>query len=66
MIIETRGTGEAQGPSAEFVTMNKAILSQVIGSQEYDTIYPASEDQNSTEGTLNVSLLEQKVSNACY
>lgn len=32
-IINTRGTGEAQGPSAGFRTMNSRITSQVSGGK---------------------------------
>nr|CFW93880.1 cutinase 2 [Blastobotrys adeninivorans] len=53
-IIDTRGTGELQGPSAGFITMNRNILSQVPGGVEYDTIYPAGWSQISTQGTLDI------------
>ena len=33
-LIDTRGTGERQGPSSGFITMNKNILSQVPGGTE--------------------------------
>lgn len=53
-IIDTRGTGEAQGPSAGFRTMNSNIMSQVSGGEEYDTKYPAGADQNSSQGTADI------------
>ena len=37
VLIDTRGTGEAQGPSAGFRTMNSNILSQVSGGREVRT-----------------------------
>ncbi|SJX62705.1 uncharacterized protein SRS1_21047 [Sporisorium reilianum f. sp. reilianum] len=54
VIIDTRGTGEFQGPSAGFRTMNSRILSSVSGGSEYDTIYPADFSQISTQGTQNI------------
>ena len=51
VIVDTRGTGEFQGPSVGFITMNNNIRSQVNGGQEYDTVYPAGIDQNSASGT---------------
>ncbi|GAB7343849.1 hypothetical protein MBLNU457_1817t1 [Dothideomycetes sp. NU457] len=53
-LIDTRGTGEPQGPSAGFITMNSNIMNQVPGGQEYDTVYPAADDQDSTSGTANI------------
>ncbi|KAK3671098.1 hypothetical protein LTR78_009059 [Recurvomyces mirabilis] len=53
-LIDTRGTGEAQGPSAGFRTMNSHIRSQVSGGQEYDTVYPADASQNSASGTAAI------------
>ncbi|KAL1311453.1 hypothetical protein AAFC00_004398 [Neodothiora populina] len=53
-IISTRGTGELQGPSAGFRTMNSNILSQVPGGQVYNTVYPAGADQISTQGTNDI------------
>ncbi|KAL1593163.1 hypothetical protein SLS60_010771 [Paraconiothyrium brasiliense] len=53
-IINTRGTGEAQGPSAGFRTMNSAIQSQVPGGKIYNTVYPAGFDQNSAAGTADI------------
>jgi hypothetical protein len=53
-LIDTRGTGEAQGPSAGFRTMNSQILSSVSGGNEYDTVYPADASQNSASGTSDI------------
>ncbi|CDS00018.1 uncharacterized protein SPSC_02694 [Sporisorium scitamineum] len=54
VIIDTRGTGEAQGPSAGFRTMNSRIRSTVSGGSEYDTVYPADYSQNSASGTADI------------
>jgi len=35
--------------------MNAAIIAQVMGGTEYDTVYPASIDQISIVGTTDVS-----------
>lgn len=53
-LIDTRGTGEAQGPSEGFITMNKNIMSQLSGGKEYDTVYPASYNQDSSAGTQDI------------
>jgi len=53
-LIETRGTNEPQGPSNSFKTMDAAIIAQVMGGTEYDTVYPASIDQNSAKGTADI------------
>ena len=53
-IINTRGTGEAQGPSAGFRTMNSNIQRQVSGGKIYNTVYPASYNQNSASGTTDI------------
>lgn len=53
-IINTRGTGEIQGPSAGFRTMNSQITSQVPGGKIYNTVYPAGYDQNSAQGTQDI------------
>ncbi|GAB7365786.1 hypothetical protein MBLNU230_g7120t1, partial [Neophaeotheca triangularis] len=50
-IINTRGTGERQGPSSGFLTMNRNIQSQVPGGSVYNTVYPAGFNQDSTAGT---------------
>lgn len=54
-IIDTRGTGEAQGQSAGFTTMNQNIMSQVSGGSRYDTVYPAGANQDSSQATTDVS-----------
>lgn len=38
-IINTRGTGELQGPSIGFRTMTRDTLAQVSGGQTYNTNY---------------------------
>lgn len=53
-IINTRGTGEVQGPSAGFRTMNTAIQSQVPGGTVYNTVYPAGYSQDSSAGTADI------------
>ncbi|KAK4499536.1 hypothetical protein PRZ48_010052 [Zasmidium cellare] len=53
-LIDTRGTGEPQGPSAGFRTMNSNIMSQVSGGKEYDTVYPAGSNQDSSAGTQDI------------
>lgn len=54
VIIDTRGTGEAQGPSSGFRTMNSRIFATVPGGTEYDTVYPADYSQNSASGTADI------------
>jgi hypothetical protein len=53
-IINTRGTGEAQGPSAGFRTMNANIQGQLPGGTIYNTVYPASFSQQSAAGTTDI------------
>jgi hypothetical protein len=53
-IISTRGTGEFQGPSAGFRTMNSQTLAQVPGGTVYNTVYLADASQNSALGTSDV------------
>ncbi|KAK4895674.1 hypothetical protein LTR27_006155 [Elasticomyces elasticus] len=53
-IIDTRGTGEAQGESSGFRTMNANIRSQVSGGQTYNTVYAADASQNSAAGTADI------------
>lgn len=53
-IIDTRGTGELQGPSAGFRTMNANIQSQLSGGKVYNTVYPADFSQISTVGTNDI------------
>ncbi|KAK9426034.1 putative A cutinase-like protein from cryptococcus Sp [Seiridium unicorne] len=53
-IINTRGTGEAQGPSAGFTTINSQVTSQVSGGTIYNTVYAADASQNSEAGTQDI------------
>lgn len=53
-IIDTRGTGELQGPSSGFRTMNNNIQQQVPGGKVYNTVYPADFSQISTVGTNDI------------
>ncbi|KAI3327225.1 carbohydrate esterase family 5 protein [Xylariaceae sp. AK1471] len=53
-IINTRGTGELQGQSAGFRTMNSQITSQLSGGKIYNTVYPADFTQVSTAGTQDI------------
>ncbi|KAK5636270.1 hypothetical protein RRF57_011982 [Xylaria bambusicola] len=53
-IINTRGTGEIQGQSAGFRTMNSQITSQLSGGKIYNTVYPADFSQNSASGTRDI------------
>ena len=53
-IINTRGTGEAQGPSAGFRTMNSNIQRQLSGGKVYNTVYAADASQNSAAGTADI------------
>jgi hypothetical protein len=53
-IINTRGTGEIQGPSSGFRTMNTNIQRQVPGGKVYNTIYAADFSQVSTVGTNDI------------
>jgi hypothetical protein len=53
-IINTRGTGEAQGPSAGFRTMNSRITTALSGGKIYNTVYPAGSNQDSTAGTQDI------------
>jgi hypothetical protein len=53
-IISTRGTGELQGPSSGFRTMNSQTLAQVPGGTVYNTVYLADASQNSALGTSDV------------
>ena len=54
VIIDTRGTGELQGPSAGFNSMNANIMSHVSGGTIYNTQYPADFSQQSSAGTADV------------
>jgi hypothetical protein len=53
-IINTRGTGEAQGESSGFRTMNQRIQAAVSGGKIYNTVYPADFSQNSAAGTQDI------------
>lgn len=53
-IINTRGTGEAQGESAGFKTMNSDVTSQMTGGKIYNTVYAADYSQNSEAGTQDI------------
>ncbi|KAN0060192.1 hypothetical protein ACQY0O_007521 [Thecaphora frezii] len=53
-IISTRGTGEIQGPSTGFISMNQQVQSAVSGGKVYNTVYPASFTQISTAGTADI------------
>jgi hypothetical protein len=53
-IINTRGTGEVQGQSSGFNTMNSNIRSQVSGGKTYNTVYAADYSQNSAAGTADI------------
>lgn len=55
VIISTRGTTEAQGPSAGFISLIRQTLAAVPGGIEYDTVYPAAADQISTAAVADVS-----------
>lgn len=53
-IINTRGTGEPQGESAGFRTINSRVLAAVSGGKTYNTVYPADFSQNSAAGTHDI------------
>ncbi|KAI0437321.1 A cutinase-like protein from cryptococcus Sp [Xylaria telfairii] len=53
-IINTRGTGELQGQSTGFRTINSQIMSQLSGGKIYNTVYPADFTQNSAAGTQDI------------
>ncbi|KAF3043924.1 hypothetical protein E8E11_005153 [Didymella keratinophila] len=53
-IINTRGTGEIQGPSAGFRTMNSRVQAALSGGKIYNTVYPADFSQNSAAGTQDI------------
>jgi hypothetical protein len=55
VIIETRGSGQAQGPSSAFTTMVSTVRAKLAGGVEYDTVYPADWDQDSSAATADVS-----------
>ncbi|KAK8061763.1 cutinase [Apiospora phragmitis] len=53
-IINTRGTGELQGPSAGFMVINRQVLADVPGGKVYNTVYLADASQNSAAGTADI------------
>jgi hypothetical protein len=53
-IINTRGTGEIQGESSGFRTMNSRIRSTKSGGSTYNTVYAAGFNQNSAAGTRDI------------
>jgi|SRR5690242_11959571 len=53
-IINTRGTGEPQGPSTGFRTMNSRVTSTLSGGKIYNTVYAAGFSQNSAAGTTDI------------
>ncbi|KAK6435624.1 hypothetical protein LTR95_008190 [Oleoguttula sp. CCFEE 5521] len=53
-LINIRGTGESQGESSGFRTVNSQVRSQVSGGSVYNTVYPASFSQNSASGTRDI------------
>lgn len=53
-IINTRGTGEPQGQSSGFRTINSNVQSQVSGGTIYNTVYAAGFSQNSAAGTTDI------------
>ncbi|CAI6289684.1 unnamed protein product [Periconia digitata] len=50
-IINTRGTGEIQGESSGFRTINANVQKQVSGGKIVNTVYLAGADQNSAAAT---------------
>jgi hypothetical protein len=53
-IINTRSTGEPQGESADFRTMNQRIQAALSGGKIYNTVYPAGSNQDSEAGTTDI------------
>jgi hypothetical protein len=53
-IINTRGTGEPQGESSGFRTMNTRVRSALTGGKIYNTVYAAGFSQNSALGTADI------------
>ncbi|KAL6705467.1 hypothetical protein ACN47E_006732 [Coniothyrium glycines] len=53
-IVSTRATGETQGSSAGFRTMNSRIQTALSGGKIYNTVYAASFSQNSAAGTTDI------------
>lgn len=69
-IINTRGTGEVQGPSAGFRTMNSNVQAQLPGGKIVNTVYPADISQNSAAGTAfiinQISTTLKSSPNECF
>lgn len=53
-IINTRGTGEIQGESSGFRTINSRVTQQLPGGKIYNTVYAAGFSQNSAQGTADI------------
>lgn len=53
-IINTRGTGEPQGESSGFRTMNSRVRAALSGGTIYNTVYAADFSQNSAAGTADI------------
>lgn len=53
-IINTRGTGEPQGPSLGFTAINRLLTAEVPGGKVYNTVYLADASQNSALGTADI------------
>ena len=53
-LINTRGTGEPQGESSGFRTMNARITSQLSGGDIYSTVYSAGFNQDSSQATSDI------------
>lgn len=53
-IINTRGTGEMQGESSGFRTINSRVTQQLPGGKIYNTVYAAGFSQNSALGTADI------------
>ena len=53
-IINTRGTGEIQGESSGFRTINSRVRSALSGGTIYNTVYAAGFSQNSAAGTADI------------
>jgi hypothetical protein len=53
-IINTRGTGEPQGESSGFTTMNRRVRAAKSGGTIYNTVYSAGFSQNSALATRDI------------
>ncbi|KAI0484367.1 A cutinase-like protein from cryptococcus Sp [Xylariaceae sp. FL0804] len=53
-LINTRGTGETQGESSAFRTMNSRVTSQKSGGTIYNTVYSAGFTQDSSAATTDI------------